>query len=69
LKDPGRTLQDHLADLERSPWPGLAMTTDQRKSLRAMIIAMCKNPAESETGIALPKPMKSEQPAADQMVA
>lgn len=45
LRHPGHSLQARLAELERSPWPGMALTPGQRKALRSMTSALCARTA------------------------
>jgi len=47
--NPSVSLQQRLADLERSPWPGLAMTPGQRRALRDMTQAICNGRADART--------------------
>jgi len=41
--DPSQSLLELLAELERSPWPGLALTPGQRRALREMVVVVLQD--------------------------
>ena len=67
--EPGLSLQHHLANIERSPWPGLAMTSAQRKALRSMIIALYNQAASSEENVPALANILPAVTATDRLVA